>query len=273
MFANIASGASAGSMFGPVGSAIGGLAGLGFGLFGASSAKKDAERAAQAAQAASQQQVAGLNNAIGERRAGTERSLGYLDTLQPFIGAGTDSLNYLRDAIGVNGAGAEQTFYDRLNGGPGWAATQKAGIGAIEGSQSAGGALRSGGTLKALQDYGMRLFSSFSGDRLNRLSGLATQGQQAAGQYATGGANISDRGSSDVAGYLKDIGIANAGGTINSSNAMSKGNENYLSYLGYGVGQMKPAINDLTRMFASGGGGGMSSVNYGDGVMRPMFGR
>ncbi len=235
-------------MFVLIGNLVGGAAGLGFGLFAGSQSKKDAQRASQAAQYAAGQQVEGLNNAIGTRQAGTADSLNYLKLLDPFINSGAGANNQLAAALGAAGPDAQRSFYDNFQNDPGYNATLKAGTNAIEGSQSASGSLRSGGTLKALQDYGMRFQQSIFGDRLNRLAGLSSSGQGAATTSAVTGAGITDRGASDVAGYMRDIGTVNAGGTINSSNALSKGNQNYLSALGYGVGQMKPAINDLGGM-------------------------
>jgi hypothetical protein len=121
--------------------------------------------------------------------------------------------------------------------------------------------LRSGGTLKALMDYGSRLQGGMFNNRLSQLAGLTSGGQQAAGAKAGMGAGIETGASNAVSGYMRDIGNAYAGGEINASNADQRGTQNLLQLLGYGMGQLKPQIsaigNDLSKYFSGGAGGGM----------------
>lgn len=224
---------------------IGGALQLGTSLFGMSQSKKAAEKAAAAAREAARQRVEGLNNAITERRAGTEEGLGYL---APYTVTGYQSNDLLSDALGVNGPERQSAYYANFQNDPGFDATLRAGTDAIEQSGASSGMLRSGGTLKSLFGYGQRLKQSMFSDRLNRLAGLGQQGQQA----AMGSAGIATSGSSDVANYLKSIGEANAGGTIGVSNAETAGTQNMLQMLGYGIGGAKNSLNDLFGSFKMG---------------------
>jgi hypothetical protein len=222
---------------------------LGGTLFGMNEAENAAARAAVAAEKASLQQVRGLENAIGERRAGTDTALGYLQQLAPFAQSGIGANKTLSDALGLNGPDAQRAYFSGFQNDPGYMSTLKAGTDAIEQSQAGAGLLKSGGTLKALQDYGGRLMQSMFADRLNRIAGIGATGQNAATTMATGSAGIVDSSTNAIANYLRDIGTAHAGGTINASNADQRGTQNVLSMLGYGMGQMKSGINDLIGQF------------------------
>lgn len=228
------------------------LIGLGGSLIGMSESRAAAKRAAAAAQAAAEARVAGLHNAIEERRLGTGRAIGYLRELSPFADMGLGAYGQLSAALGLSGKDAQQSYFDNFQLDPGFLASQKAGTNAIEQSQAGGGLLRSGGTLKSLYDYGQKNLLGLHADRLNRMAGLGAAGQQAATTMATGSAGIEDSSTNTIANYLRDVGEANAGGIIGGSNADQRGTQNWLSMLGYGIGQMKGGINDL---FGFGGGG------------------
>jgi hypothetical protein len=236
------------------------LAGLGLQaggmLYGMGQSNAAADRAAAAAREAAGLQVEGLNNALNQRSAGLDLTLGRIDSmLSPFSSQGMGANRMLSDALGLNGDAPQRSYFQNFQNDPGYRETLKGGTDAIEQSAAGGGMLRSGGTLKALQDYGARLQSSVFSDRLNRLAGLGAQGQQAATTQAMGGATMQNAASSDIAGYLRDIGAAKGGGVIGASNADQRGTQNMLSMLGYGMGQMKAPMNDLFGSFAKGGGG------------------
>lgn len=220
-------------------------------LFGMNEAENAAARAETAARLGAEYQVKGLDNAISERRTGTDKALSYLQQLSPFAQSGFTANKTLSDALGLNGLEAQAAYFRNFQTDPGYQATLKAGTDAIEQSQVGGGLLRSGGTLKALQDYGSRLMGTMFSDRLNRVAGIGATGQSAATAMATGGAGLVDSSTAQIANYLRDIGIARAGGEINASNADQRGTQNMLAMLGYGMGQIRPAVNDLF-----GGGGG-----------------
>jgi hypothetical protein len=228
-------------------------------VYGANEAENAASRAAKASGDAAWWLHTGLDNAMKEREAGRDRSLSYLSGYDPFISSGLGANNLLQRALGIQGSSEQKTFYDQFQDDPGYQATLRGGTNAIETSQSGGGLLRSGGTLKALMDYGARLKGGMFNNRLSQLAGLSASGQQAAGARAGLGANIETGASQDIAGYKKSVGEAYAGGVINASNADQRATQNLLQILGYGGGALKPQIsglgNDLSSYFKGGGGG------------------
>lgn len=281
-------------------SALAGLGQLGLGIAGAITGNNAAENAAEAQRQYGEAQARAavaredqLMRGIAERRTGTADAINYLKT---YLGSfadptrGEGELNLLRSALGVMGPDAQRKFFEGFQTDPGYAATLKAGTNAIETSQAGGGLLRSGGTLKALQDYGARLMTGQIQDRLSRLqtlgAGERTLAQGAASTLGTGTANLTNNLSSDVANYLRLIGEAQAGGMlgragaeIGAVNAENAGTANMLQSLGYGLGGLKSmfgggVIGDLSSFFGGGNGltfaaPGASSGSYG-GVSFPI---
>lgn len=225
---------------------------IGAGIFNYDQAEDATGRAQWAAGQASKEQEDMLRAGIDERRSGNDQVLALLKSyLDPYATSGASSNKLLSDALGVNGPEAQRAYFAGFQNDPGFMATQKAGTDAIEQSASGGGLLRSGGTLKGLMDYGQQgMFAQIS-DRLNRLSGLGTQGQQAASTIGTTGANSITSMSSAIANYLKDIGTARAGGIINASNADQAGTQNLMSIVGNTAGKVGSGISDLIGQFAS----------------------
>lgn len=238
-------------------------------IYGMNEAENAAARAQQASQKAAALQQEGLSAGIKELESGRGRATNYLGLYDPFISSGTDSTSLLRQALGLDGAGSQKTFYDNFQNDPGYQATLKGGTNAVETSQAGGGMLRSGGTLKALMDYGARLQGGIFNNRLAQLAGLSSSGQQAAGAKAGLGAGIETGTSSKIADFQKMIGDAWGGATINSSNADQRATQNVLQLLGYGTGLMKPQAsamgNDLSSYFKGFGGGGASPGGFGAG--------
>jgi hypothetical protein len=244
-------------------------------IYGKNEAENAAARAATASQKAAALQQEGLSAGIKELESGRGRATNYLGLYDPFISSGADSTNLLRQALGLDGAGSQKTFYDNFQNDPGYQATLKGGTNAVETSQAGGGMLRSGGTLKALMDYGARLQGGIFNNRLAQLAGLSSSGQQAAGAKAGLGAGIETGTSSKIADFQKMIGDAWGGATINSSNADQRATQNVLQLLGYGMGSLKPQVtamgNDMSKYFSgSGGAGGGMPGGFGGGSLAAM---
>ncbi len=231
-------------------------------IYGQNEAQNAASRAADAAQRAAAMQHEGLSAGIKELEAGRGRATSYLSGFDPFIQGGQGANNQLLAALGVLGPEAQKTYYDNFQNDPGYQATLKGGTNAVETSQAGGGLLRSGGTLKALMDYGARLQGGIFQNRLAGLAGVSSAGQSAVGAKAGLGAGIETGTSGKIADFQKMIGDAYGGGIINASNADQRSTQNVLQLLGYGMGQVKPAVtnmgNDLSSYFKNFGGGGAS---------------
>jgi hypothetical protein len=221
--------------------------------------------------------VAGYNNAIDQTRAGTAQSIGYL---QPFAQAGQGGSKLLSDAFGINGPDAQKAYYAGFQTDPGYEATLRGGTQALDQGAASVGNLRSGGAMKDLFSYGQQQMQGQFQDRLTRLLGVSSQGQNA----ATTMGGYSQQGSQDIANYLAQQGGALGQGTINAGNATMGGitgaadwnsggilgaaNSNISGFLGatnartnamqnsswlnqYGAGQMAGVANDLAGKFSS----------------------
>lgn len=120
----------------------------------------------------------GIGAGLPETRSDIDALFGQgrLDTLDPAISGGVDATQLLNAALGASGGEAQEEFFRNFQDDPGFQSLQDTGIETIEGSRSAGGALRSGGTLKELFGFGQRLKSDFLRDRLTRLESARGSG-------------------------------------------------------------------------------------------------
>ncbi len=125
---------------------------------------------------------------------------------------------------------------------PGYQFMLDQGIDAIDGSAAARGNVFSGATMKAAQEYGTGLANQEYGTYLNRLTGQAAQGQSAAGNIATAGANYT----SGAGNALANMGNAQAAGYIGQANAFSGGISNAIGAYGY---MNRNALNPQQRPF------------------------
>lgn len=112
---------------------------------------------------------------------------------------------------------------------PGYQFALDQGIDAIDSSAAARGNVFSGATMKAAQEFGTGLANQEYGTYLNRLTGQAGQGQAAAGNIATAGANYT----SGAGNALANMGNAQAAGYIGVGNAITGGINNAISAYGY----------------------------------------
>lgn len=244
-----------------------GLAGsIGSSVIGANAAGNAASTQAAAAQQASQLQGQAGTKALGiQQAAGTAAQA----QLAPYTAAGAGGLNALEYGLGTggtaNGSGVGQgsllqpygqtftapTGLTEQND-PGYQARLQLGQDAIQRSAAASGGVVTGGTAQALnneaQDYASneygnvynRALNTFDtnynayntnqSNQFNRLAGVASSGQAAAGTAATLGQNSAANQASTITGTaaqqgqdLTNAGAATASGYVGQANAYSNG--------------------------------------------------
>lgn len=143
--------------------------------------------------------------------------------LSPFYGAGQEGLNALRFELGM---GDRPEGYGGFQETPGYQFARSEGLNAVEGSAAGRGGLYSGATMQALQERGTGLANQEYGNYVNRLTGLAGSGQNAAA-----GMGAANQAYSNQAGNaLGNYGNAAAAGAIGVGNAINQGIGNYLGY-------------------------------------------
>lgn len=262
---------------------------------------------AKAAKKAASIQAAGAAESRGVAEQYTGQSLSDLDSalagalsaydtgeagatgaLDPYAKAGTSALDAYMSAIGLGPSGSGQNVLDQLMASPDYQFRLNQGYQVLDRSRNAGGRLYSGGTLKAAQEYGQGFASSEIGNILDRLSGVATQGQSAAtgqanilSQFAgsradsllgTAGnkANVRAGGMNAVTDAINSGAAANAGGVIGAANAKAAGVQNILNLvggagkllLGSGIGGGGSNILSMLRSGSSGAGAGLNAAGY-----------
>lgn len=123
--------------------------------------------------------------------------------------------------------------YDGFKASPGYEFRQSEAMKAIERSAAARGALRSGGTMKAIGRYADNIASSEYENYANRLAALAGVGQSATGSTAAAGAQAAQ----GMAQAYTNAGNAKASAYMNTGNAINEGVSNlagaYLYNQGY----------------------------------------
>lgn len=133
------------------------------------------------------------NNIIAD---GEQKSLGALNqsigAYQPWVDSGTAANTMYGNAIGLNGSDGNAAATSAFQAGPGYQFALDQGNQAALRGASAAGMLNSGNTLTALSQYGQGLANQEYGGWLDRLSGLSSQGLQAASGQAQGYNNIAN---------------------------------------------------------------------------------
>ncbi len=148
-----------------------------------------------AAIAATQQYQAGEDRALGQFRRN------YFD---PYSRAGDQGINMLAAALGLRGPGGTAAAQRAFRVGPGYQFALDQGLQGVDRGASAKGLLGSGNAAMALNDYAQGVANQEYGNWLNRLTGLGSQGLQAAG------------GQTGRQGRLADINMWGAGGIANA---------------------------------------------------------
>lgn len=132
-----------------------------------------------------------FDNAYNTNEQGYNEALNYY---APFIDQGEDASRVYRDALGLNGDGSQNEFYDNEQNSAGFQSGLNAGIGALMAKYAAtntarigeDGLPRSGRVLKGLQEHGNRYLGDYIGNKLSHLNSLQGQGYNA----AQGAANL-----------------------------------------------------------------------------------
>lgn len=141
------------------------------------------------------------------------------ELLRPAIESGNLARGSLEGALGLQGRETQQGFYDNFQTDPGFQNAVDYGLDQVDSRMGSLGMRRSGNTMAALHDFGQRSMYDAYQNRLNRLSSLASGGQQTAGQLA--GINTGAAGQQanmiGNAGYYQGAGYQNAGNAINSA--------------------------------------------------------
>lgn len=252
--------------------AIGGLGligSIGSSLIGANGASKAADAQAAAAQQASQLQGQAGQQALGiQQSAGAAGQ----KELAPYTAAGGAGLNALEYGLGIggtaNGSGVGsgsllqpygQSFTAptgiTAQNDPGYQARLQLGQDAIQRSAAAKGGVVTGGTAQALnneaQDYAsneygnvynralntfdtnFNAYNTGQTNQFNRLAGIASSGQAAAGTAAQLGVNSANSQANTITGTasqqgqdLTNAGNATASGYVGQANAYSGGINN-----------------------------------------------
>lgn len=134
----------------------------------------------------------GLGNTI--INTGEQKSEGALNSAigayEPWVTSGGAANTMYGNAIGLNGADGNAAATGAFQAGPGYQFAMDQGTQAALRGASAGGMLNSGNTLTALTQFGQGLANQEYGGWLDRLSGMSSQGLQAAGGQAQGYTNL-----------------------------------------------------------------------------------
>lgn len=207
---------------------IGSIVGAGLGIVGSVIGGNASKKAAQQQQQATQAGI-DANERMFERN---------VQLNEPWRQGGIGALSQLTTGINPNGE-FNQKFQFDPNSDPSYQFRLNQGLDAINSNAAARGLLQSGGTLKALSNYGQQAASQEYGNaynrwnndvtnRFNRLSSIAGLGQTATRDVSQLGTN-----STNASNELRNQGSnAAASGIIGQANAWNSG----LSQLGNQLG-------------------------------------
>lgn len=152
--------------------------------------------------------------------------------LQPFTQTGVSANNLQADLYGFNGPEAQARAKAQFQTDPGYQFSFDEGQRAVQGSAAARSSTLSGGTLKALTDYGIGRGNQAYGQWYDRLDALSNRGQSS----AAGQANITQQAGRDTANLWGDYGAARAGGALGVGNAITGSLNSALQGYGYTQG-------------------------------------
>lgn len=188
-------------------------------------------------------QVAGYNNGIQSINDHSSSAKNYLT---PYQNRGDAAYRQYTDALGVNGQGAQQSYWNTYQADPQRGYDEGRAVDAVNRSMSARGLSNSGFGALAGARAGMDAGRSYTMDRLNRLQGLGAQGLGVANQLS----NIDRNTGQQLANLYTGRGAAEAGSLIGQA-----GTGNTALNNGLAVGGM--LISAATGMpIGMGGGGG-----------------
>jgi hypothetical protein len=278
-----------------IGAGVSGGASLASGIIGSSAASSAANKEVTAAQQAEQTlQTAGQT--ANSTLQGVEQS--QLAGYSPYVQAGTAGLTNLTAALAPGGSLSQQFSFNpsTVSQDPAYQFQLQQGLQAVQRAAAAGGTLNSGGTLKALTQYGQGVAASYENQdytqalntyNTNRSTNLGNiQTQLNAGTYGQNGTSsaLQNYGNlfssntlgvgSAIANQQTNIGNEQAAGIIGGANAWSgalggiAGAAN--AYVG-GTAQLQQ-LQQLLGALNGGSGGAGNSTNVPAGASGPYSG-
>ncbi len=170
------------------------------GLLGAQNATKTANQARDA-------QVNANNQAIGTYQ-NTLNSIN--QSLSPYTSQGSAATTMEGNALGLNGADAQQKAYDSIQSQPGFQTQLKLGQNAVLQNASATGGLRGGNVQQSLANFAPQLLQQYLGNMMSGWQGLSSQGLNATDT----GANAAMQTGVNVGNAQASNGAAIAGGAL-----------------------------------------------------------
>lgn len=197
------------------------LGGIAAGLIGASASRSASRRQASAAR----------NQTELAERIYNQNS----ENFAPFLESGNVGNNALMFEMGL---GDRPEGYQGYSMSPAANALLTEGVSAIEGSAARRGNLFSGSTLEAAEDLRGDVVMRDRDNYLNRLAGVSSQGQAAAGQQAGAGQAYVQSGSNALA----NLGNAQAAGRVGTANAITQGINTGLQFMNY-QNNLNPLMN------------------------------
>lgn len=150
-------------------------------LFGGKREDKKKDEINRAETKSDNQLSSSYSDSYDTRQTGLSKSTDYYgDTIQ----TGKDAMSKYRDAVGLNGSEAYGAARDEFAGSDYFQGILKTGRETIEGSNTLGGELYSGNTLKELSDYGTNAMSGEWEKYVNYLDKLVGYGEKASDEAA-----------------------------------------------------------------------------------------
>lgn len=202
---------------------------IGAAALGAGASIYSANKAADAQKKAAGQSIASERAMYDQTRS----------DLAPYRDQGAQSTALMSDLYGFNGPEAQARARQSFHTDPGYEFQRGEGLRAVEGSAAARGSAMSGGTMKALQQYGTGLADQSYGNWYQRLANMQGIGQNAAAQTGNIGANTA----SNISNIYGQAGAAQAGAHLATGNAITGTLGDAAKAYGYYAGQQSPAAN------------------------------
>lgn len=222
-----------------IGALISGAGSLLGGLFGSSAASK-----ASKAQAASADKALALQDKMyTQTRA---------DSL-PWLEAGKSALTQYMGELGLSKTGADgKPFQSQFQKTPGYDFQVQQGEQGVTNNLAALGMKNSGAALKALTKFRTGLADQTYGAYLDRVGGVAGQGQQQANQNSANAASAA----SSMGGLIQDAGAARASGYVGQANAWNGALTNITNTAGSWLGAKQGAGKGASLMSGTSALGG-----------------
>jgi hypothetical protein len=213
-----------------IGNAIGSIVG---GITGTS-------QQADAAQQAASTQAAGAQSAINQQNSMYDS---IMQLMSPYITSGSSALSQQNALLGLSGNDAQTSAINNVKTGSAYQTALKQGENSILQNASATGGLRGGNTQAALEQYSPTLLNLIVQQQYSNLSGLSSQGLNAANSQAGYGANTAN----SISSLLTQQAAATAGGQIAQGNQVANTFGTALS----GIGALKGVggLSGLAALF------------------------